>query len=460
MSAPPHLKREEIQTQSRGSRRFPEGPVYQHIRDLDIADLAEEQLLPLADACVVFADYHLIQHDFPMLAEPALCQAHPRLKELADGERQMAIHKIIDQWLLDNAAFISTAQQPKSEVNEAVGVRGEPVLAYRPPFYGRANVVSLEQNACARAGDKTPTNLPSGLLDIKGTGLEPGRKPSLEILKSGVLRLDRALLELAVQWLLDEILVHAESPIKTVPTYAVLDAGFNIRIKKSQPYNMPAGLLVRRAHQRRTQHQGWLMPSEQCDQWDFPLYDCFEQDMRFAVETLLRGYGLTSTDALPFTLYNHGDRLALTFGDLRVEEVLSPEEIAQVMSNVGPGRIKTPMETVTVQFTRVDEDRREESSLQLLDFGSYRIACDFHMPMTAPARDRPMTIGPIIWPDDPRYVRVDPQKGVKAHAFWDFYLAHNPLTGYVADWQRGAMSRDAIYQKIREKIRETLPWKH
>ena len=92
-------------------RRYPPGPLLHEIADLDNPAIQTETVLRIATTSVVLADYSLLQHDFPQLEESYLLTTHPELHSYRGQKRELAIQRIIDEWLLHNASFISESRR-------------------------------------------------------------------------------------------------------------------------------------------------------------------------------------------------------------------------------------------------------------------------------------------------------------------------------------------------------------
>ena len=98
----------------------------------------------------------------------------------------------------------------------------------------------------------------------------------------GLLKLSDALIEYSNQRLVDGIFKHSKSQFKTLPMYAIIDLGFDIKSKFG--IKGRAALMIRQPH-RRPHNPGGL-----------PTYGSDEQHIQLEVELLLRRYGMSSVN--------------------------------------------------------------------------------------------------------------------------------------------------------------------
>jgi hypothetical protein len=107
------------------------------------SEIKTDPLVRIPGAQVAYANYEALRRDFPVIA-------HKSEQE-------------INQWILDNFAFISEEQLKLNGVrNSKIPADTQKKIAYRPPEYDRAAVLEATDNG------KT-----IGLVDIKGIGLSP-----------------------------------------------------------------------------------------------------------------------------------------------------------------------------------------------------------------------------------------------------------------------------------------------
>jgi len=208
-------------------------------------DSKKEEVVILSNAKIVFADYSLLRKDFP------------ELRNISNDE--------IDWWLLRNTAIMSKAQASQDVVNTPINSY-ETKSAYRPPDYGRALVIPVNSPG---------TENPIGLIDAKGVG---ALKPALKDHADGLATLGECIREFVYEKMVNRVFQHSNSGIKTVGTYAVIDAGFDLR--HVDQTTSPAGIVLRQAH-NRYEGKGSL----------------FSDDDSLKIEKVLRHYGLTSAGA-------------------------------------------------------------------------------------------------------------------------------------------------------------------
>ncbi|APR75952.1 Hypothetical protein A7982_01299 [Minicystis rosea] len=340
----------------------PAGPLLRRPDDIDDPRLQTEAALRVDGARIVYADHDLLQHDFPELREAALARRHPDLALRSGADRVARVRALIERWLLDHAAIITPVHVRGTEVNTPVAVR-DPVIAYRPQRYGRALVVE--------AG--------SGLLDIKGVGVEPGQKPTRAIHENGLCELGEVLRDLVMQRIFDEVLRRAAPEIYTVPTYALIDLGFDVRLRDD--LRTPAACQVRRAHRRPV------------DAAEIPRSDAPEALAKAHVEVVLRSYGLTSACSVTrFHIRDDEGRLDVRYAKTPLGRLTEAEQRAVRRSvPVGPEPIE--VDAINVQLTREVHVRPVRA--QIVDLGHYRFLTDVERPLVNLVRDKPLRWGAL-----------------------------------------------------------------
>ena len=316
-------------------------------------------MLRVDGARVVFADYPLLQRDFPHLRGEAAAT--------------------IDDWLLRNAAVVSESQTKQSAVNTPIRTTGDRVSAFRPPLYGRAVVVAADGS-------------PAGLLDVKGSGVAPGLKPLNQTHANGLLALGEALANMAFREVMELIFRRARTGFTTVPEYAVIDLGFDVRDLFGPA--TPACIQVRQAHRRPA---GGV---------ELPLAGSPEQQVKLEIELLLRRYGATScSPATSFVLDDASGNLEITYAEKPLPKH-TDEQIAKFreMARYEGGRLM--LEGVNVQLTR--ESGVRPSHARVIDFGHYSVRERFEHPVVSLVRNRLMRWGGAIFPGDRFFTQPAP----------------------------------------------------
>ncbi|MFP5247800.1 MAG: hypothetical protein ACLGH0_13995, partial [Thermoanaerobaculia bacterium] len=332
-------------------------------RELADPGVSKETVLRIEGARVVFADHALLQHDFPQLR----------------GRRT----KEIDTWLLRNAALISTSQAAQTTVNTDIPTNGE-AIAYRPPLYGRALVAPVDDGP--------------GLLDLKGTGVAPGRAPVNLPHSNGLLALGEAIANIAFRDLIELILRRAGTQLYTVREYALLDLGFEVRDLLGMP--TPAGMQVRQAHRRP------LGGAE------LPNAGSVEQQIKLQIELLLRHYGVTSTSLATSFVIDDSTGVPLLFYANKPLPPHPPDQVETFFRRTGYRGGRMVIEGVNVQLTR--ESAVAPARAWIVDFGHYSVRERFEHAMVSLVRDRPMRWGGAILPHEPTFVQPRPKLAVDA----------------------------------------------
>lgn len=186
----------------------------------------EEEVIKLSQAKIVIADYDLIRLDFPEMAN----KTNPE----------------IDQWLLDQTAYISKPQAAQTTVNTSIPINEGRRKAFRPPHYGRALVYNMNH---------PETGQQIGLMDVKGAGaLNPGQRDH----GNGIATLGESLREFVWENMMRDVLADAGLENKTVGSYAVIDPGFDL--VHADGSTSRAGFYIRQGHNRVPDHPGAWLP--------------------------------------------------------------------------------------------------------------------------------------------------------------------------------------------------------
>lgn len=356
-------------------------PLPRTVFDLADPSIRPELALRVSGARVVFADYALLRRDFPQL--------------------EWASRPAIDDWLLRNAAVVSAPQAAQEIVNTKIATTGETVTAFRPPLYGRAVVTAAEGG---------------GLLDVKGAGVAPGLVPRNLSHANGLLAHGEALANIAIREVMERIFRRANTGFSTVPEYAVIDLGFDVRDLFGAA--TPACTQVRRAHRRPP---GGV---------ELPLAGSPEQQVKFEIELLLRHYGMTScSPATSFILDDSSGKLTLQYAGKPMPPHSDEQMIAiRKLTKYEGGKLT--IEGVNVQLTR--ESAVRPSRATVIDFGHYSVRERFDLPVVSLVRDRLIRWGGALRPGDAGFPqpsaklrlplaswgtpeKVDPRYAVPAH---------------------------------------------
>jgi hypothetical protein len=365
----------------------PSHPLPRRIEELEEPETAAERALPIAGARVALVDYALVRRDFPALRPAALARRHPELAGLGRRRRTAAEHRLIDGWLVARAALVSERQAAGGEVNDPVPTQGRPVRGWRPPRYGRSLVVPAAPFTGHGGGRGRREG---GLLEVKGAGVAPDAEPSLAPHSDGLMLLGEALADWAMERMIDAALRHAGSRYRAVPTYAVLDTGFDQRLPEG--WSLPTGLQVRRANRRP------LGGAE------LPPCGSEEERVKLEIELLLRHYGITSC--------GRGTTLALEQGDdgpyvsyggiVEIEHWTPEEQLAAFHERAGADGPRR-FEAVNVQLTREVETHPRHA--RLVDFGHYELRRRFELPLISTVSDRVLRWGAELRPESPWWVQ-------------------------------------------------------
>jgi hypothetical protein len=369
-------------------------PLLTHISEIKRPDETfGERVAPLAKPRIVLVNYGLVQRDFPQLSEASLMRLYPALADLPAPARKALVRDTIDQWLLDNAAFMSIPQAAQTHVNTPIETGEANTLAFRPPDYGRALVFSLEENARGR-GEEPDIK---GLLDVKGVGVGPGDTPGLQDHSNGLLELGTAILEVLYQQMIEGAFQHDGGQFSTLPIYGVIDCGFEIITPTGG--KIPAGLLVRRAHVRQW-HAGGFPASE------------LEEDTMMAVELTLRRYGISSVCwGTTYSLWNSGDDTYIINYLQRDPECLGPARAAELKSVFGMNGQPMTVQGINVQLTR--ELSPHPPRATLVDFTHYGVYDRFEHAVFSPDADGYLYRGRhLLLPESPAYIQPDPRIAV------------------------------------------------
>lgn len=336
--------------------RFPAGPLLRDIRELDDDHVRIDHARRVSTARVVFVNHDVLQHDFPWLA----------------GDESSR-----EAWLLEHAGIISTTQAKQTATNTRIRVTGPVREVWRPANYGRACVV--------------PTR--AGLLDVKGTGVEHGAVPALLPHSSGLCTLGEVLREVLFQSLVDELFRRAAPWFWTLPVYGVIDLGFDARLRDGG--RAPAGILVRRSHQRPA--NGIQLP------WKSSV----QERTQVAIELLLRNYGLTSANrGTRFRFEKRNGKLKVAYSSEPVTD-LSDGDRKEISGWLRDATLPLECDGINIQMTRGATSRGRVRA-QLLDFDNFEVRSAFREPLVSLVCDQLIRWSVAIWPDEEGFVQPAP----------------------------------------------------
>lgn len=426
-------------------------PLLYKIEGLDIAGVQEEEVACLSNAKVIIADYDLLQNDFAQLRDAVICTIYPDIGELNGEAKRTAIQEIIDRWLCHNAALISKRQLEQNEVNNDIEVNGRSTVAYRPPRYGRALVASVRKNHAALPAEEYARwgNEADGFLDLKGCGVGPFKTPRNLPHKTGLEYLGKAISAFAMEKMIQRIFAHTNVKFSTIPTYAILDAGFDY--KQAIRGSVAAGIQVRRAHARPQRGSGLNLPE----------LGSYEQKITIEIERLLRRYGITSSaPETTIEIDNTGNEVIIRrvgypmppSGDYPKHFCWTDKHRARLLQLSRAGRELISFEGMNIQMARlVDND---PSSIQLVDFTQYICRGSFEMPFYSRVRDQPMLWGAGFKPTDPDYVQPDPKLCLPVDS-WN-HLRRIGVFDMSCKLRSGLITRETIVQTLSELIQKSM----
>ena len=287
-------------------------------------------------------------------------------------------------WLSNNCGVISKAQLDFGQnlrsprlVNANVG---DPRVAYRPPRYGRAAIVSLPHPCIDNQ------NL---LLDIKGLGVPRNIVPKNSAHSTGVFHAPMAYIELIIQKIIEGIFFYHELDIKGVSSYALTYSDISadmpdLKGRLMTSRKMPCVNLVRAGHLRSA---GNL---------ELPLYNTEEEQLKLKIELFLRMHGITSASSSTRIRIDK-DRSSFKIGfEMGRETIELPLDSPQIPKYLLESAIEFPLvlDGMNVQSTR--DLCCDSSRARLVDFGQYRIKDRFELPLLSLVRDRSLNWGRVI----------------------------------------------------------------
>ena len=446
---------------------FSQGFVFDHMSQINFREWKQESAIRVKNSSVLYANYELLMNDFPQLRESELVKRLPHLADLSKKERTTTIQELLNKWLLKHTSFVSIGQSSQHYVNSRINVEASYTRAFRPNYYGRALIYSIQSNLLSLGADPLLGErvTDGGLIDVKGTGVPPGTMPQINDHANGLMGLDECIYEVLLEQLIHRIFKREKSIHRTLPIYGIIDLGFNaVRqkreyLKEEKRWEVelteyrPAGLLLRRAHNRFPGYG------------DLPFYNTPNYDVITEIEMLFRKYGMTSANrSTKFTLIPKENSFELLHGmnPTRVREGKTRNHLRALAKKVEDEEGQA-FDGINVQLTADFEMDPPRGTL--VDFGHYNIQESFEKPMLLLARDRVVFWGEEIWPDDPRFVQPDPDIAVpyeqwggegEVLGITDVLVDENKLRALVLGlstaYRNGDLSGSEIIQKLEEMI--------
>ncbi len=401
--------------------RATRGPLLQRAAELRDERVRGEYARRLAGARLIFIDHDLVQRDLPALRDERLLRAHPPWRRRPAAERAALLARERERLLLARAAVVSGAQAAQHHVQRGLRLRPGLVRAWRPPRYGRALVVSLPGG---------------GLLDLKGVGVAPTKRPQRGAHLTGLCTLSELLYGVVVQWALDALFARQAPDLFTVPMYALIDPGFDCWQPRLRTFE-PAAIQVRRAHRRP---RGGI---------ELPRLGTRLERVKLEIELLLRRYGLTSANPatrLDLTPTRAGVRVAYGLQPVRG---LRPRALRLLLRRTAFDGRDLRLEGLNVQLTR--EIATRDARAQLVDFGHFQVRRRFADPLASLAYKRVLRFGRALRPDDARFARPDPRRRFPWRAWQPNVLI--PEMDALARAVRGrALDRAQLLALLRAKV--------
>jgi hypothetical protein len=331
-------------------------------------DVVVDFMLPLKGSRVLYADYRQVVEDFPWLAgDLKLC-----------GERETpADQRKIDDWLLHNCSIMSIAQLQEtanSDISEPKSV------AYRPPRYGRACIVETK----SRHGGRT------GLLDIKGCGVDLSCKPSPQRHMTGTLSVSEAFTEVAKQIIIEKVMKTYGLKISGVPVYAIIDLGLEgvdqFSLKPCRLANV-----VRRAHQRP---RGNI---------ELAQFRSNTQRAQLFTELILRTFGISCTFGNQFSIWKSDGGYQYDVMPSKPNQLLLTSDHLKLLVNDANLGLPAKIGFVNVQLTRNHSFNPTE--VELIDFGHYVFMDRFHGALLSTVKNVDMNWGGLLKDTDADWVQ-------------------------------------------------------
>lgn len=373
--------------------------------------LTPETMLHVRGARVIFANYGAVLSDFA-----------PAFRKLPPPDRSgAACRQAIDEWLIRHTAFVSVSQTASAAVSTPIPLDGASRCAWRPPWYGRAAVMT------------DPAS--DAIFDVKGVGVPPDEQPWLPN-SNGLMTLDEAVHEVLMEHLVFAVMQRAGVDVRPLPSYAVLDLGFDAIWHDGRPPQR-ATALVRRAATR-----------PRC-QWSRAVQGPEMAHTLMQIELLLRRYGLSASvcGAVRMRLTT-ADQCRRIFRD-DDELPLTDDRKAAVFAAAGWSEHDLVVDGVNVQVTSGPQNSPLHA--RLMDFGRYRFRERFDTVMYSWFDADYLSMnGAYLRPSDVSYVQPDQQCGL---ARFENSEPHRALSDAVIRYQNGSAERSDVAAAMRRAVR-------
>lgn len=327
-----------------------------------------DPVVGLTNARPVLVDHARLAADMPWL----------RRRGRADEDR-------IERWLTTSTAVISESQVRHDGPHEAIQHDGVVRPSHRAARDGRCCEVDA-------AGARRRVRFA-----VKGAGVPAGSVPRPGRHETGLASLQELLREHLWERLVAACLAVEESHrVRTVPYYAIFDAGFDVH--RPDGSRTRAGLGVRRAVFR---------PAAS----DLPALGSREQLLVFESELRLRRHGVTSaTTRFHVQPEGRDARLSVRDADDEREVLLDagvvPADVARLFGALEPDR-RLELDRVNIQYGSASNDGGD-GALLLIDFGQYCIYDRFDRDLSSMTNDGPFGFGGRLSAASPAFVQPGP----------------------------------------------------
>ena len=379
--------------------------------------LAPEFMNAVEGAQVICANYDLLFHDFGKQLVEFTGTTHPYCNTYA--------REAVDRWLVKQVAYISKSQSAQEITNTRIPITKEEKIVYRPPRYGRAAVMCGEENG----GEPV-------IFDVKGCGVPPDEEPVLPN-SNGLLTLEEAVWELVFERLVYSALVHAETSIRPIPAYAIVDLGITATFHGYQPDGR-ATLLVRRAQTRPKFQWGQANPGS------------IVAHQLLEIESTLRRYGISASNcgAVRFKLFEKDGVFRVTRDDEELE--FSDAELERIKADTSFNGKEMILDGVNVQVS--SSLLEEPQNPRILDFGRYRLCSSFSSSLYSWWERNYLSLrGEILHPWETNYVQPDP---VLSMARMQDHPLKERLKEAIAGYERGKLDKTTLTSTINEFVLE------